>query len=257
MTTLRSQTVTDAVRRALEIDDLGEQLRLRLSLSTAVDLAPARLWPLLTTPDGLASWYGPVQGELGEGGRFSLPAAEGSLLALTGPDPVEGSVLEVEGPHRLVLSWERGDHTDLLTLLLDPEDDGTTSLVLTHTLVRERADVEERGPGVWAVGWELALLALAAETDGWRSTCGSLPECPTGTWLAGDRGVDALEAWAVRWAAEALAAGLDEEQARRGEEATRASVGPGSPAGHAVPGPPVAGAGRTTLPLTAARRPGA
>ena len=157
MTTTRSRSVTDAVRRALEIDDLGQQRRVRLTLTTPLARAPARLWPLLSTPEGLATWFGPVQGDLSEGGRFRAPAAAGSLLAATGTDPVEGSVLAVEAPHRLVMSWERGEHVDPVTILLDPEDDGTTSLVLTHTLVRERAELEESGPGVWALPWGLAL----------------------------------------------------------------------------------------------------
>ena len=252
MTTTRSRSVTDAVRRALEIDDLGQQRRVRLTLTTPLDLAPARLWPLLSTPEGLATWFGPVQGDLSEGGRFRAPAAAGSLLAATGTDPVEGSVLAVEAPHRLVMSWERGGPVDPVTFRLGPEDDGPAALVPTHTPDRVRAELEESGPGVWALPWELALLAFAAVTDGWRSTCLARPEAPDAPWLARAAGHETLEGWAVRWAAEGLAAGLDEQQVRRAESAVLAALAPTPDPGQ---GPPAAGPTRTTLPLSA-QRPG-
>src|SRR5699024_12422570 len=106
MTVTESLPVVDAVRRSLEIDDrIDEQApgaagrsRVVLTLTTNIARAPARLWPLLTTPRALAHWFGPVDGELREGGRVEAPGGAG------------GRILQVQAPHRLGLPRRRGAH---------------------------------------------------------------------------------------------------------------------------------------------------
>ncbi|HEX7350689.1 SRPBCC domain-containing protein [Brachybacterium sp.] len=229
MTVTESLPVVDAVRRALEIDELenGEleidelgidgstpgghrRVRAVLTLTTNIALAPARLWPLLTRPAELARWLGPVSGDLHEGGRFEAPGG------------VSGRVLQIAEPHRLSLTWQPGADgaEEPLLLRLDPEDDGTTQLRLRHTVRRGSEEFARQGPGSVAVGWEIALLALAAHTDGWRGTCLVPAPAPTPDWLHGPQGADYLRAWSVRWAAEAIAAGVDEQVARAGERET-------------------------------------
>ncbi len=213
MTVTESLPVVDAVRRSLEIDDrIDEQapggagrVRVVLTLTTNIARAPARLWPLLTTPRGLAQWFGPVDGELREGGRFEASDGAG------------GRILQVQEPHRLGLTWRRGTEEDPLLLRLDPEDDGTTLLVLRHTALLDAEEFARTGPGALALGWELALLALAAHTDGWHATCLVPVPSPGPDWLHGPEGGRYVRAWAVRWAAEAIAAGVDETIARQGE----------------------------------------
>ncbi|MGY5763950.1 SRPBCC domain-containing protein [Brachybacterium sp. DNPG3] len=213
MVPTRSLSVIDAVRRRLHIDDTGDPVTARLSLSTNIGLAPARLWPLLTTVEGLATWYGPVTGALREGGSLALA------------DGTRAHVLEVASPHRIALAWDRGHGEEPLLIRVDPEDDGTAALRIVHELTMPRAVFEERGPGAVAVGWEVALLRLAAATDGWRATCMADVPHPEPAWLSTPDGAEHLRAWAVRWAAEQLAAGVDEEAVRRGEEATVAALG--------------------------------
>lgn len=213
MTVTESPSAIDAVRRALEVherasSDGRRQVRATLTLTTNVDCAPAQLWPLLTTPEELSRWFGRVTGELSEGGAFEVP------------DGTRGRVLEVESPHRLSLAWDRGTGEDPLLVQLDPEDDGTTLLRLRHTALVEAEEFERTGPGVLAIGWEVALLALAAHTDGWRSSCLSAVPAPTPQWRRGEEAAVFLRAWSVRWAAEAIAAGVDEATARRGEAET-------------------------------------
>lgn len=222
MTVTESLPVVEAVRRGLEIDEQIHEGRRRvravLALTTNITLAPARLWPLLTRPRDLARWYGPVTGELREGGRF------------TAPDGATGRVLRVAEPHRIGLTWRRAPareeagspapEEDPLLIRLDPEDDGTTLLVVRHTALLDAEEFERSGPGVLALDWELALLALAAHTDGWRATCQESVPVPTSAWLRSPLGAAYLRAWSVRWAAESLAAGVDEAIARRGESET-------------------------------------
>ena len=213
MTVTESPSVVDAVRRGLEIhehtsSDGHRQVRAVLTLTTNVERAPAQLWALLTRPDELARWFGPVTGELHEGGRFDAP------------DGASGSILEIEEPHRISLSWAQGGAEDPLLIQLDPEDDGTTLLRLRHTVLVDAEDFERTGPGALAIGWEIALLALAAHTDGWRGSCLTTVPTPTPQWREGAEAAGYLRAWSVRWAAEAIAAGVDETIARRGEAET-------------------------------------
>lgn len=213
MTPTQSLPGMSAVRRGLDVDDGGAQMRVQLSLTTDISLAPAELWPLLSTSAGLAPWYGTVTGDLREGGSFQAPGG------------VTGRILEVEAPHKLVLTWDRGGAAEPLLISVDPEDDGTSQLRLRHTVTMERAEFERIGPGPVAVGWEITLWSLAAATGSWSGTCPDPIAPPTAQWLCGPEGLDHVRAWSVRWAAQALAAGVDEATARRGEHATADAYG--------------------------------
>ncbi|WP_245822614.1 hypothetical protein [Brachybacterium avium] len=107
-----------------------------------------------------------------------------------------------------------------MLLRLDPEDDGTTLLMLRHSAMLDAEDFARTGPGALALGWEIALLALAAHTDGWQATCLAPIPVPTPHWLHGPQGARHVRAWSVRWAAEAVAAGVEERTARQGESET-------------------------------------
>lgn len=208
MTRTQPLPAVDAVRRCLEIEDLGDRVRTGIVLTTALDAAPAQLWPLFSDHDRLRAWYGPVEGELAEHGRLRTP---------TGADV---QVLEVEAPHKLSLAWRRGGAEDPVLIRLDPQDDGTAELSVRHSTLIP-ADVFARtGPGIAAIGWEIAVLALAAECDGWRSSCLLSTPAPTSAWLASPEGREHMRAWSVRWAAESVAAGICEERARAGEAET-------------------------------------
>ena len=87
MTVTESPSVVDAVRRGLEIHehtgaDGHRQVRAALTLTTNIERAPAQLWPLLTRPDELALWFGPVTGELREETSAELTLVVSSVAAL-------------------------------------------------------------------------------------------------------------------------------------------------------------------------------
>ncbi|GAA1314858.1 SRPBCC domain-containing protein [Brachybacterium tyrofermentans] len=217
MAVTESLPVVDAVRRELEIDEQihdGRTLvRTTATLTTNIDRSPAQLWPLLTRPDQLAPWFGQICGDLREGGRFEAPRG------------ARGRLLQVEAPHKISLTWEDGGSEDPLSIRLDPEDDGTTLLRLRHTRLIPQEEFDLVGPGLGAVTWEISLLALAAMTDGWRTSCLHDVPRPSSAWLASEEGAAYIRAWSVRWAAEAIAAGLDEGAARRAEIETNAAYG--------------------------------
>jgi len=205
----------DAVRRSVDIEPDGETVHLRTELTSNLAEAPAQLWPHLTDPAELSRWYGPVTGDLREGGRYSAAGGAG------------GSILEVSAPHKLSLTWEYGTNVDGLLIRLDPEDDGTTELSIVHTSELPREIFEQYGPGASALGWEIALLGLASYTGGWARSCQDEVPQPGPLWLAGPDGSRFVRAWSIRWAAASVAAGTDEEIARQGEIATATAYGAG------------------------------
>ena len=213
MTVTTSLPLVDAVRRELEVTASGESgdLAVVRTLATHLSRSPGQLWPLLTTPDALERWFGGVSGDFREQG------------SLSGPAGAHGRIERVQAPHLLSLRWGRDGALDPLLLRLDPEDDGTTLLSLRHTRVMSREDHEREGPGADVIDWEIALLGLAAQTQGWSA--GLLLDVPTPdpAWIAGAEGQAHVRAWAVRWAAEAVAAGAPESLARRGERAAVAA----------------------------------
>lgn len=217
MTQREPAPAIDAVRRAVDIEQGDEAAHVTVSLTTNLSQAPVQLWPRLTDPAELAKWYGPVQGDLREGGSFAAPGG------------AHGRVLEAAAPHQLSLTWEYGNSVDALEIRLDPEDDGTTELELTHTSDLAPEVFEEFGPGAIAVGWEIALMGLAAYTDGWHHTCQGDVPVPGPLWLASGQAAEYVRGWSIRWAAASIAAGTDEELARRGEAATARAYG-GAPA---------------------------
>lgn len=215
MTMDGSIAVMDAVRRSVEFETSGEVVRARLALTTNLAVPPAQLWPRLTDPAQLAQWYGPVTGDLREGGRYRAAGGAG------------GGILEVSAPHKLSLTWEYGTNVDDLLIRLDPEDDGTTEMSLFHRCEMRPEVFEQYGPGASALGWEIALLGLAAHTGGWSRTCHDAVPTPGPMWLAGPEGARFVRAWSIRWAAASVAAGADEELARRWEIATATAYGAG------------------------------
>src|SRR5260221_294185 len=73
-------------------------VRMEVRLDTGID----DLWGALTDPDRLAHWYGEVEGELSQGGRFPV------RIALAGERT--GRVEACEPPQRLLLTMRDPDH---------------------------------------------------------------------------------------------------------------------------------------------------
>lgn len=205
----------DAVVRSLQIDDdatSDDAVALRLTLALHGCGAPTDLFPLLTDPQHLARWYGPVTVDGGEGGAFTAPGG------------VHGTIRSVQSPHRVDLTWEYEGRADELTLRIDPTDDGSSSLLIEHSLAMPAEVFAQYGPGAAALGWEIALMGFAryAEIGGDASiaACAADLPAPDPVWLASEDGAQTVRAWAIRWAAAAIAAGVPEATARVGEENT-------------------------------------
>jgi uncharacterized protein YndB with AHSA1/START domain len=100
---------------------------------------PERVWRAWTSPDELAAWIWPPSWgasctiDLRIGGRFAISS--------TGASPgVSGEYVAIEPHERIVTTWQWDDEDveTLVTITLEPSDDGTT-LTITH----ERFNDEE------------------------------------------------------------------------------------------------------------------
>jgi uncharacterized protein YndB with AHSA1/START domain len=136
------------------------------------------VWDACTTPERIARWFLPVNGQLRLGGTFHL---QGNA---------SGEVLHCEPPRLLRVSWAYGDRpADEVELRLSPGADGDTLLEIEHASVSRLVEVDGRlvdpflndaKTGLWGagIGWEMPLAyRLPLELRG--ELTGPLPSEPS------------------------------------------------------------------------------
>ncbi len=123
-----------------------------------------RVWKLLTSPEGLATWLGQATVDPRRGGDF--------IVQLTDDILMHGRLLELDAPRRLVISWrelENGastghatteDDVSELSFALKPVD-GRTHLTLVHRLILAGEPMNGFG-----AGWHAFLDTLQAVLEG-------------------------------------------------------------------------------------------
>ena len=138
-------------RRVSEQDGVPEAPH-RVELERTFAAPVEDVWDACTVADRIVRWFLPVTGELRAGGHYQLEGNAG------------GTVRECEPPSSFTVTWEYGGSTSLLTVRLTPQEN-VTHLQLTHQ-VADDDHWQTYGPGAVGVGWELALLGLAAHVAG-------------------------------------------------------------------------------------------
>lgn len=100
---------------------------------------PHRVWRALTDPTALAVWFWPhatyatvAETDPRPGGRYRIEAPKAGIAAT-------GEYVEIEPPHRLVMTWRWADEPTetLVTIELEEADEGTAL-----TLLHERFDTD-------------------------------------------------------------------------------------------------------------------
>jgi uncharacterized protein YndB with AHSA1/START domain len=137
--------------------------------SIDIDAAPEFVFGFLTTNAGMTAWMGQwAELDAQPGGQFAVDIF-GS--------PVRGEFLEVDPPHRVVVSWGYAGSEDLppghsrVAFTLTPIDTGTR-VDLLHS------DLPERHAPGHARGWQYFVERLA--------TVGSGVDPGPDTWSPGD-----------------------------------------------------------------------
>src|SRR5262245_61357734 len=116
------------------------------SYDTTVD----DLWEALTTPERIARWFAPVEGDLKLGGRYQLKGNAG------------GAITRCERPSAFDVTWEVMGGTSWVTVRL-AADGPKARLTLEHIAHKDgigEEHLKQFGPGAVGIGWDLGLYGL-------------------------------------------------------------------------------------------------
>src|SRR5262245_47609879 len=136
-------------RRVENREHLGKPALVAVAIRT-YDTTVDDLWDAVTTPERLARWFLPVEGDLKLGGRYQLKGNAG------------GMITRCERPEALDLTWEIMGGTSWLSLRLTP-DGRNAQLTLEHIAHKDgigEEHLKQYGPAAVGIGWDLALEGL-------------------------------------------------------------------------------------------------
>lgn len=181
-----------------------------VELSRAYDATAEDLWDACTTPERIARWFLPVSGDLRAGGTYQLEGNAG------------GRIEACEPPRHLRLTWVFGEQQSLLEVDVAGLAGDRAQLRLRHT-VPDDDHWRQFGPGATGVGFELALLGLAAHLAGRAIDPAALAGSP--------EMAEVMRAGAEAWGRAHAESGVPAEVARAAAERTRAAYAGEPPAG--------------------------
>jgi uncharacterized protein YndB with AHSA1/START domain len=179
-------------------------------LVRSYDTSVEDLWDAIATPERLARWFLPVEGELKIGGRYQLKGNAG------------GTIIRCDRPEALDVTWEFGGATSWVNLRLAP-DGQRAKLTLEHIAHRDGIGEEhfkKFGPGAVGIGWDLGFKGLErhfADPD-W-----SVDPAWAAAWMQSSEGKAFMRASGDAWGEAHAASGEDAEEARAKAERTIAA----------------------------------
>jgi uncharacterized protein YndB with AHSA1/START domain len=196
-------------RRVEYREHLGKPALVAIAVRT-YDTTVEDLWEAITTPQRLARWFLPIEGDLTRGGRYQLKGNAG------------GTITRCDPPGALDLTWEFMGGTSWVNVRLAP-DGPRARLTLEHVAHKDAIGEEhlgQFGPGVVGIGWDLGfhgmerhLLDPAAIPD---------PEA-VAAWTASNEGKAFMRASGEAWGAAHAASGEHPDEARAKAERTIAA----------------------------------
>ncbi|MEC3953899.1 SRPBCC family protein [Nocardia sp. CDC153] len=161
------------------------------------------LWDALTDAERIPRWFLPITGELAEGGRYQLEGQAG------------GVVERCDAPKVFAITWEFAGQVSWVKVSLSPAGD-ETELELEHEMPVDPQFWGQFGPGAVGVGWDLALLGLAAHI-----ATGEPVDPEVGRTLhKTPEGKDFIRRAATSWGEAAITDGDDPDAARAAADAT-------------------------------------
>jgi len=165
------------------------------------------LWEATTTPERLARWFLPVEGELKLGGRYQLKGNAG------------GTITRCDPPEALDLTWEFGGGTSWVHLRLTPEG-RKARLTLEHIAHEDGIGAEQLkqyGPGATGVGWDLALEGLRRHMADPEV---AIDPAAFEAWTVSPEGKAFIRKCGEAWGEAHIAAGANPDEARAQAERT-------------------------------------
>lgn len=117
-----------------------------------IDAGPEDVWRMLTTEEGLRSWFGTRA-------TIDLRIDGERLVGWGDQQEMVGRIEALDPPRRLVVTYTAGGETGAEEWLISREG-GTTRLTLIHSLTVEGADDWEGFYGDIRRGWRLFLTSM-------------------------------------------------------------------------------------------------
>jgi uncharacterized protein YndB with AHSA1/START domain len=188
------------LRRVEHRDHLGKPAIVAVAVRT-YDTTVDDLWTAITTPERLARWFMPVEGDLRLGGRYQLVGNAG------------GTITRCERPLALDVTWEIMGDTSWVSVRLAPAG-GKARLTLEHIAHKDgvgKDHLDKYGPGAVGVGWDLALHGLSLHLP---NPSAPLDRSAVEAWTTSDGGKAFMRASGDAWAEADAAAGTAVEDAR-------------------------------------------
>jgi uncharacterized protein YndB with AHSA1/START domain len=116
------------------------------------------LWAVVTEPERLRRWLGPVYGDLRVGGRYELRMGDD---VEDSDENARGEVLECEPPSRLVVTWvfptERETRVEVR---VRPDETGAEPGAACSVLELVHSGLPDEGAGDYCGGWHACLDQL-------------------------------------------------------------------------------------------------
>lgn len=165
------------------------------------------LWEAVTTPERLARWFLPVEGDLKVGGRYQLKGNAG------------GTITRCDPPEALDLTWEFGGGTSWVNLRLAP-DGQKARLTLEHIAHKDgigEDHLKQYGPGATGIGWDLALHGLEQHLA--RPEV-AIDPAAFEAWTLSTEGKSFIRKCGEAWGEAHIASGANPEEARAQAERT-------------------------------------
>lgn len=160
------------------------------------------LWDAVTSAERLPRWFAPVSGDLREGGRYSV---EGNA---------SGTITMCEPPCAFDATWEFGGAVSWIEVRLEPVDEGSTRLSLSH-IAHPDEHWEQFGPGAAGIGWDLSFLGLHLHLSG------QMAQQQEGeAWAVTAEGLQFMRSCGEAWCAADISGGEAPVKARAAAERT-------------------------------------
>lgn len=160
------------------------------------------LWEAITTPERLARWFLPVEGELKLGGRYQLKGNAG------------GTILRCDRPEALDVTWEFMGGTSWVNVRLAPDGKKNARLTLEHIAPKDGIGEEhlnKYGPGAVGIGWDLGFYGLEKHL---ANPAAALDHEAIEAWTQSDDGKAFMRTSGEAWGAAHAASGENPEAAR-------------------------------------------
>ncbi|GAA1916329.1 SRPBCC domain-containing protein [Microbacterium aoyamense] len=195
----------DAVQRTVRGDERdGEPTRVQ-KLSQTYPSPIEDVWDAVTTPERIARWFAPIEGDPLSSGHYQVVGNAGGTVEECRP-PADGAA-----GYRI--TWEFGGGMSWVEVTLASVAEDETRLDLVH--IARTANLppgfwELYGPGATGVGWDSGLLGLSLHL----ASDASIPPGEGDAWMLSDEGKRFARRAADAWGDAQIADGGEPDAAR-------------------------------------------